>query len=217
MDHLALLADEVVAMTAAVRATSPTAAVASCPGWTAADLCAHLTAVHRWVLGALRNEGPPPYDERPASSDDYADAAAAMVARLRELPPDAPCWTFSRDDATAGFWRRRQLQEVSVHRWDLEQHAIRPDVAAEGVTEVVDFFLPRLVGQGRTVVPAGRLDLDDGTRTWVLVDGPGPQATVTADTATLNLLLWGRRTLDDASVTGDDPFARAVLAATLTP
>lgn len=217
MDHLALLADEVVAMTAAVRAADPGAAVVSCPGWTAADLTAHLTGVHRWVLAALRNEGTPPYSEPPASADDYAEAASAMVARLQELPADAPCWTFNRADSTAGFWRRRQLHEVTVHHWDLAQQQIRPDVAADGVSEVVDFFLPRQLRAGRVVVPPGRLVLDDGARTWTLADTPGPEATVTADAATLNLLLWGRRTLDDASVSGDEAFAKALLGAGLTP
>lgn len=216
MDHLALLADEVVAMTAAVGATDPTAAVASCPGWTVADLTAHLTGVHRWVIAALRDEGAPPYEEPPSTPEAYATAAAEMVARLRELPPDAACWTFDRGNRTASFWRRRQLHEVTVHRWDLQQQAIPDEVAADGISEVVGFFLPRMLAQG-TVVPAGRLVLDDGRHSWTLVDGDGPRATVTADAATLNLLVWGRRTLDDASVDGDGAFAKAVFATALTP
>lgn len=217
MDHLALLADEVVAMTAAVRDADPTAPVASCPGWTVADLTAHLTGVHRWVLAALKDEGTPAYQEPPATPEAYAEAAAAMVARLRELPPDAPCWTFDRGNRTASFWRRRQLHEVTVHRWDLQQQRIPDEVAADGVSEVVEFFLPRMLTKGGTVVPAGRLVLDDGARSWTLVDGEGPIATVRADAPTLNLLVWGRRTLDDASVDGDGAFAKAVFATALTP
>lgn len=217
MDHLALLADEVVAMTAAVRVADPAAVVASCPGWTAADLTAHLTAVHRWALAALRDDGPPPYAEAAASPHDYAVAGAALVQRLQELPADAPCWTFDRSNATTGFWRRRQLQELSVHRWDLQQHQLRPEVAADGVSEVVDFFLPRQLHAGRTTLPTGTLVLDDGSRSWTLVAGTGPRATVIAETAVLDLLLWGRRPLEDATVTGDATFARAVLAAALTP
>ena len=216
MDHLALLADEVVAMTAAVRAADPAAPVASCPGWTVADLTAHLTGVHRWVLAALRDEGTPPYEEPPSTPDGYAEAAAEMVARLQQLPPDAPCWTFDRGNRTASFWRRRQLHEVSVHRWDLLQQEIAEEVAADGISEVRDFFLPRMLARG-TVVPAGRLVLEDGRRSWALVDGDGPRATVTASAATLNLLVWGRRTLDDASVDGDGAYAKAVFASALTP
>jgi uncharacterized protein (TIGR03083 family) len=217
VDHLALLEGEVVAMAAALRAADPVRVVESCPGWTVADLTSHVTAVHHWVLGALRNEGPPPYDEVPADADAYAAASTSLVSRLRELPADAPCWTFNRDDATAGFWRRRQLQEVSIHRWDVDGHALDPVIAGDGVAEVVDFFLPRQVKAGRTTLPAGRVVLDSGTSSWTLVDGEGPRAVVGADAATLNLLLWGRRTLDDVTVEGDTGFAAAVFAAALTP
>lgn len=204
-------------MAAALRAADPARDVASCPGWTVADLAAHLTAVHRWVLGALKNEGSPPYDEVPADADAYADASTSLVARLRELPVDAPCWTFNRDDQTAGFWRRRQLQEVSIHRWDVDGHPLHEVVAEDGVAEVVDFLLPRQLRAGRTTLPPGRLVLATGSRTWTLTDGEGPRAVVSADAPTLNLLLWGRRTLHDATVDGDAAFAEAVFASALTP
>jgi uncharacterized protein (TIGR03083 family) len=218
VDHLASLQGEVAAMAAALRATDPAREVVPCPGWTVQDLTNHLAAVHRWVLGALRNEGNPPYDESvPSTPDDYAAAADELVGRLEELPPDAPCWTFNRDDRTAAFWRRRQLHEVSVHRWDVEQHAIDPEVAADGVDEVVAFFLPRQLATGRTTLPPGRVVLGAGDHRWTLVEGDGPQAVVHADTPTLNLLLWGRRTLDDTDVEGDRAFADEVFRAALTP
>jgi uncharacterized protein (TIGR03083 family) len=217
MDHLALLEGEVVAMAAALAAADPARTIPSCPGWTTADLSAHLTAVHRWALGALRNEGPPPYDEKPADAAAYSEAATALVTRLAELPPDAPCWTFNKRDSTAGFWRRRQLQEVSIHRWDLEEHPIELGIAADGISEVVDFFLPRQIGTGRATLPDGTLTLDNGTQSWTLVSGTGPTATVRGSTLDLDLLLWGRRALSDVETDGDQAFAAAVFAAALTP
>ena len=204
-------------MAAALRAADPAADVPSCPGWTVQDLANHLTAVHRWVLGALRNEGAPPYDEQPASPDDYAAVSSELVARLRELPVDAPCWTFDRDDRTTAFWRRRQLQEVSIHRWDVDRHEIDEPIAEAGVDEVVEFFLPRQLALGRTTVPDGTVTLAAPGRTWTLVAGDGPAAEVDGSAADLNLLLWGRRTLDEMTVTGDASFAAAVFAAALTP
>lgn len=204
-------------MAATLRAEDPSRPVPSCPGWTIADLTTHLTAVHRWARGALRHEGPPPYDETPATAEDYAASAADLVGALRALDEDAPCWTFNRDDPTAGFWRRRQLQEVSIHRWDVAQHAIDPVVAAAGIDEVVTFFLPRQLATGRATVPGGTVVLDDGTQSWALVAGDGPHAVVRATAPELNLLLWGRRTLDEVSVEGDGAFAAAVFAAALTP
>jgi uncharacterized protein (TIGR03083 family) len=218
IDHLALLEAEVAATASAFRRADLSATVASCPGWTVQELCNHLTAVHRWVLLALRDEGSPPYDESvPSTPEDYAEVAGSMVGRLHELAPDASCWTFDRENPTASFWRRRQLHEVAVHRWDVEQQDLDPAVAEDGVSEVVDFFLPRQVRLGRTTLPAGRLLLDAGTRTWTLVDTPGPEAVVTADAPTMNLLLWGRRTLDDVDVSGDAAFAAEVFSAALTP
>jgi uncharacterized protein (TIGR03083 family) len=218
MDHLASLEGEVVAMASALRAADPVRPVTHCPGWDVQALANHVTAVHRWVLGALEDAGSPPFDESvPSTPDDYAEVAAALLARLRELPEDAPCWTFNRDDRTAGFWRRRQLQEVSVHRWDVDQHAIDPAVAAAGIDEVATFFLPRQVAAGRTVLPAGTLVLDSGDRRWTLAEGDGARAVVAADASTLNLLLWKRGTLEDADVAGDRAFAAAFFDARLTP
>lgn len=217
MDHLAYLTDEVAAMASSLRAADLSAAVPACPGWTRQDLANHLTAVHRWVLGALDNEGAPPYDESVVSSpDDYAKVSTALVKRLTELPADAPCWTFHPQDRTAGFWRRRQLQEVSIHRWDVEEHDIDPVVAADGIGEVVDFFLPRMLKRG-TAVPEGTVVLEADGTSWVVRETDGPRAVVSADAATLNLLLWGRRTLKDTAVDGDEAFATAFFDAALTP
>jgi uncharacterized protein (TIGR03083 family) len=218
MDHLALLEGEVAAMAAALRAADLAAPVDGCPGWTVQDLCNHLAAVHRWAAAALEDAGPPPYDESVVSTPgDYEQAGGALVRRLRELPGDAPCWTFDKQNRTASFWRRRQLHEVSVHRWDVERHALDPAVAEDGVDEVVAFFLPRQLALGRTQLPPGTLVLDSGTRTWSLQEADGPRATVSADASTLNLLLWGRRTLEDTTVEGDRAFAAALLGSSLTP
>lgn len=217
MDHLGLLEREVAAMADALRGADPGRPVRSCPGWDVAALTAHLTAVHRWARQALDQSEPPPYEEVAAGPDDYADASQALVRRMRELPADQQCWTFNRANPTTSFWHRRQLQEVSVHRWDVEEHAIEPEVALDGIDEVVTFFLPRQVRAGRTTLPAGTLVVEAAGRSWDLVAGDGPQARISGDPAHVNLLLWGRRTLDEVTVTGDAAFADEVLAAALTP
>ena len=218
IDHLALLEGEVVAMAAALRAVDLSSAVPGCPGWTRQDLSNHLTAVHRWVRLALDDAGSPPYDESVVSSpEEYERVATDLVTRLGQLEPDAPCWTFNRDNRTTSFWRRRQLQEVSIHRWDADEHDIDPLVAADGVGEVAEFFLPRQVASGRTVLPDGTLVLDSGSQTWTLHATDGPRAVVQADAPALNLLLWGRRTLEETTVEGDHAFAATFFDAALTP
>ena len=91
MDHLALLTGEVEAMVGALRGADLAAPVPACPGWTVREVAGHLTGVHRWVVGALKNEGPPPYDETPGDDvvGDYERAGTEMIARLQALAPDA--------------------------------------------------------------------------------------------------------------------------------
>lgn len=184
-------------MAGVVRDADLAAPVPACPGWTVADVVAHLTGVHRWVLKALDSDGPPPYDEEP--QDDPAGAyerhATALVERLRALAPDTPAWTFDRHDQTAGFWRRRQLHEVSIHRWDVAPYRLSDEVAEDGVDEVLDFFLPRQIGTGRTTVPEGTLRLVSPERAWAFGDGR-PVQTAQGTASDLALGLWRRVDLD---------------------
>ena len=197
MDHLALLEGEVVAMADALRDADPAQPVPACPGWTVRELAAHVTGVHRWVLKALDNNGPPPFDETPDDGDlaaRYAEAAQAMVQRLRELPKDAPAWTFNKNDGTAGFWHRRQLHEVAIHRWDAQPYVLDDAIATDGIDEVFDFFVPRQLTRGSLTLPAERLTLTTGDRTWHL--GEGPETAVEGKASDLLLMLWQRsRTL----------------------
>ena len=180
-----------------VRAADLAAPVPTCPGWAVADVVAHLTGIHRWVVGALDNAGPPPYDESPQPDPvgAYEQAATALLERLRATPADAPAWTFDRHDQTAGFWRRRQLHEVSVHRWDVSPFTLSDDVAEDGVDEVLDFFLPRQIGTGRTTVPEGTLRLVSPSRAWAFGDGR-PVQTAQGTASDLALGLWRRVELD---------------------
>lgn len=173
MDQLALLENEMLEMTAALRAADPEAAVASCPGWTVRELAAHITGVHRWACAALDSDTPPAYDETP--SDDfataYADVAHALLTRLNEVPADHPCWTFDKTNPTASFWRRRQTVELAVHLWDAAACEVSDEVAIDGLDEVFDFFLPRQVHLGRTTLPDGTLTLASPGKTWTLGEG----------------------------------------------
>jgi uncharacterized protein (TIGR03083 family) len=194
VDHLALLESEVVAMAAALRAADLSRPIPHCPGWTVADLAAHLTGVHRWARQALDDAGPPPYDETPDPTDPaggYEQAAQALVERLRELPPDAPAWTFDKHNRTAGFWRRRQLHEVAVHRWDVAPYVLTDEVAGDGIDEILDFFLPRQIAAGRTSVPEGTLRLVGLDGAWTFGDGR-PVTTAHGTASDLLLGLWGR-------------------------
>ena len=192
MDHLALLEREVDAFAAALAGADLDAPVAACPGWSVRELAGHVAGIHRWVLLALSDDGPPAYDGTPTADpvSDYREAAVAMVGALSDLPPDAPVWTFDKANPTAGFWRRRQLHEVAVHRWDVGPYAMTDEVALDGVDEVMTFFAPRQAALGRTTFPAQQLLVRTGGREWAL--GEGPLVVVEGDPSAVLLQLWGR-------------------------
>lgn len=202
LDHLDRLAEQVGALAAQVAAVDPATPVAACPGWTVRDLVSHVVAVHRWAVAALDSDGPPPSPPAEPAGDLaawYAEAAADLVRALRDRPAGAPAWTMDRADPTAGFWRRRQLHEVVVHRHDLAvcagdgtaaAYALDDELAVDGIAEVVDVLLPRQLRLGRTAAGDRGLRLRAAGRSWLL--GDEPAEVVEAPAGDLLLRLWGR-------------------------
>ena len=194
MDHLAVLGGEVALMAGALREADPGTPVAACPGWTVRELAGHLTGIHRWVLAALDGQSPPPFDDTPTDGDlagTYASAGEEMVETLRRLPADHPCWTFDSSQRSVSFWRRRQVHEIAVHRWDVAPYPLSDEVAEDGLDELVDFWVPRMVRTGRTTLPPGTLHLLTPGRSRQVGEGT-PEQTVHGSPGDLLLSLWGR-------------------------
>lgn len=213
------------------------APVPNCPDWTLRDLTAHLGGVHRWAHAAMLSGlgGPSPLEHptipttRAAVLDWFTEGAAALHETLATVDPAAPCWTFS-NASTAAFWLRRQAHETAVHRWDAESSQgspgpLDPDLAVDGLHEVVDMFFPRQVRLQRIAPLARSLRLvpDEGAPRVVAGDGTAPPAHAEADVAgpaeALLLLVWRRTVLDDPKLrlTGSRAAADEVLAAALAP
>lgn len=184
-------------MASAFAGADADAPVVACPAWTVRDVARHVTTLHRWVHAALDSSELPAFEERPADGDGtalaaaYAETAGAMLARMRELPADHSCWTFDRENRTAGFWHRRQLHEISVHRFDVAPYTMSEELAADGIDEAICFMLPRMVGGGRVTLPAGSLQLISPDRTWTVGEGE-PVTVAQGSAAELLLSLWGR-------------------------
>jgi uncharacterized protein (TIGR03083 family) len=185
-------------------------------------------------------EGHPDVEVPPSPTDRagllawYDDGAGTLLDLLAGTDPDTPCWTFGPRPSTARFWFRRQAHEHAVHAWDAfaSQGRARPidaALAVDGVDEVVRMFFPRQVRLRRIepltrslavapgdVVGGAQVLAGDGTQE---VTPDGADATVTGSVGLLELLLWGRATLDDEglTVTGDPAAAQAVLAAAIVP
>lgn len=198
------------------------APVEHCPGWSVADLVAHLTEVH-WFWATIveeRLDAPPKEERRPARVDDdrLIDAFIAGSSRLVEVlsaaDQAASCWTWAPDQQDVAFVTRHQVQEAAVHHWDAAHArnrsvAIDPEVAADAIEE----FLTVSVSSDADAAEPVRPDLDgrfalqatDLGQAWTVTDGSspgtvrfesGPGDAPTLEAPASELLLWLYRRVD---------------------
>ncbi len=204
------------------------ASVRHCGGWRLYDLADHLGQGNMWAAVAVTEkrgdyEAPAAPHDRAALTRWFRGTCGVLLAAL-DSDPAASAWTIA-PPPTVGFWQRRRCLETLIHRWDAE-HALGmpgrldPALAADGIAEVVETMAPRQVRLGRATAPrhAVRLRAGETGSSWTL--GPGePVATIGGTAANLLLLLWGRLSADDPSITwdGDRRFAQATLGGALVP
>jgi hypothetical protein len=89
-------------------------------------------------------------------SEWYLAKAEDLFQVLRQTPSQTPCWNFAEGSGDAGFWKRRQLQETTIHQVDLDLASGRttglsPAVAADGLDEVLTVMMPLMVRRGHAV------------------------------------------------------------------
>jgi uncharacterized protein (TIGR03083 family) len=237
LDHPVFVRDELVRFVAALERGPLSAPVPSCPGWDLRALGAHLAFVHRWATAALLTATSPPRDEIPDAPDDPAALAPwvaaggeALLDALTRVPPDAPTWHPFPAPQNAGVWRRRQLHELVVHRWDAQDASgdtdpIDPVVAADGIDEYFSMMLPRRIIRDGGELPRSSLHVHctDAAGEWLVVSD-GRELVVRREHAKgdaalrgaaepLLLSLWGRRHRTPAvDIVGDAAVADAWLA-----
>jgi uncharacterized protein (TIGR03083 family) len=136
-------------LSSVVVGLDPERPLPTCPQWRPADLVAHVGRGHRWAAELVETRATRPVpigDEAPPGRDGWTDWLVGGARRLsdavREAGPDAAVWTWSVEQ-TAGFWLRRMVHDQLVHRVDAEVAAglvpaIAPDLAADGVTDLLE-------------------------------------------------------------------------------
>lgn len=158
-DMLGLIEDRSAALRSAAASAPLAARVPGCPGWTVADLVAHLGEVQLFWAAAV-TAGPadsPPSDEAVGDTDPVGalmawsqSATSQLLSALSEAGPERRCWTWwdaAIAPRTAGAVARHQVQEASVHAHDAQQACqqampLPAAAAADGVAEYLSVELP---------------------------------------------------------------------------
>jgi len=193
------------------------------------DLVLHQGQVHRWAMAHVvgrRTEpvgddedvvGPPPSDADLATW--LHDGCEALAAALEEADPALECWTFFAAPSPRAFWARRQCHETVIHRVDAESATgavtpIAPDVAADGIDELLTGFVTRSRGQLRSDPPRTlAVRTTDTGDAWVARVSSDPvvverangdaDCTIAASASDVDQFLWNRLDADAVEVTGD--------------
>jgi uncharacterized protein (TIGR03083 family) len=234
--HLDAFREAVDAFAASATSAGLGSAVPTTPDWDVRRLLAHQGLIHRWATGLLLGEHPDPDAaelEGVAAADPVAwlqAGAARLATTLADAPADLQVPVFLADaPAPREFWARRQCHETTLHAVDAlsavlgryprsDDTWIAPDVALDGIDELLTGFLPRPLSRLRTDEPTTIAVLpDDADQRWLVA--VSPQAPVTArglgdedadvvlrgPAVALYLTLWNRS--DEVTADGLDLWA----------
>ncbi|MBA0125963.1 maleylpyruvate isomerase family mycothiol-dependent enzyme [Haloechinothrix sp. YIM 98757] len=210
--------------------------VPTCPGWRVRDLLLHIGGVHRWagtVVTEPRRE--PLHLERAEDISAHLPADAELIdwfrrghtdllKALRNAPEDLRCWAFLTAPTPLAFWARRQAHETTVHRVDVESadgavEPVGPDVATDGIDELLGAFVPRdRTGLHSDPPTSMSVRTTDTGACWLLHVSSGPvtveRSQAPADTVVsgaasdVYLALWNRLPLTALDVAGSAELPR---------
>lgn len=199
--------------------------VPTCDGWTVDDLLRHVAGVFTFVSTivherATSRPGKVELPDGETSADVLAHALEELVDGLRACEADTPMWNWSPQPDTAMFWARRMAHEAAVHRYDAQRahgvaQPVDADLARDGLDELVDVIIPRVVERDQPTLPDGTFLFvagdDDVWRVQVDHDGlrrldalKEPDVTVRGTTSALLLAAYSRVPWTSLDVSGDD-------------
>jgi uncharacterized protein (TIGR03083 family) len=225
--HLEGLREALLAFTRYADRAGLRAGVPTSPDWTERQLVAHQGMVHRWATGLLEGRATDPDAlEREGRSavdplDWLRDGAIDLAGALTRAPETVAAPVFLKDaPAPRAFWARRQCHETTIHAIDAMAAAlgsapdpaatwIGPDLALDGIDELLCGFLPRSKSTLRSGTPTTFAVVpDEGERAWLVRVSADPavtttvprddarlaeaDTTVSGDAVSLYLRLWNR-------------------------
>ncbi len=226
-EYLATFAAENERFISAAQVSGFAAPVASCPGWNVGDLVFHVGKVQRWFHYMLETNGADPKGSPRAAKPEtdanmvewFREGAEAIENYLAGVSDTEPVWSFTGGDA--GRWaKRRQAQELLVHRFDAELaggvvSAADATMCADGVDELFTIFVPRLKEKAQ-LTGTIHFHCTDTDGEWMLT----PQATgievtrehgkgdvaLRASAQVLLQVVWRRMSVDEAIAGGAEVF-----------
>ncbi len=171
VDFRAALLEQTRAFGELIRSGDPATPVPTCGEWTLKQLFRHVGRGNRWaaqIISERRNQpldprevrdGRPPED-LDASIDWLNAGAQAVIDAVNRVGSDARVWTFV-GPRPAGWWTRRRVHEVAVHRLDAAlalgaELELPADLAADSLSEwieltTVDKSRPPALERGQSV------------------------------------------------------------------
>jgi uncharacterized protein (TIGR03083 family) len=234
VDHLAAIRRESERFYAIANDADPSSGVPSCPGWSIADLVWHLGEVHWFWTEIIEARAGDPDDvekrkpSRPTAYNDLLTWAESQADRMLDVlsttADDVSVWTWALDEAdhSVAFIRRHQVQEVAIHRWDLQNaatssvpDAVDAESASDSIDEMLAVSLPWSVRTDKPILGTVHLHCTDTEGEWfVHTDGRVEPIHAKGDVAIrgaasdLLLALYKRVGLDAVELIGNDALAR---------
>jgi uncharacterized protein (TIGR03083 family) len=227
--HLAALALDADAFATACAAAGLGAPVATCPGWTVADLLWHMVEVNDFWHAVVADRLPHwdhyrrptrPVDD--ALLDRFREGHASALETLASTDSATQVWTWSNDQSV-GFVIRRLAHETMIHRWDAEQAAGRPSVldtslASDGIDEFLTHFIHDPAPNAEPVAGSVHIHCADVAGEWTIREEADGSLDVTREHAKgdcairgaagdILLALWRRVPLTSLDVVGDSAVA----------
>lgn len=156
MDFRAALLDQTQAFGELICATDPSTPIPTCPGWTLKQLFRHVGRGTRWaaqIVAERRQEPVAPRQVRNGKPPDDPDAAIEwlnggprqVIAAIDQVGSDARVWT-AAGIRPAGWWIRRLVHEVGVHRADAAlalgvDYSMPSELAADAISEWIELMM----------------------------------------------------------------------------
>lgn len=145
------LLDETDLLADLYLSADPQTPIPTCPGWTLANLIAHVGGGNRWAAAIIADRATEFLEFRqvpdirrprePGEADRWLRAGArAVIDNIDTVGSDCPVWTPFGPRHPAEWWVRRRMHEATAHRADAllaldRQVAIAPELGADGLSE----------------------------------------------------------------------------------